>query len=321
MNLKPMLALLLSLSLAAPLFAHAQSAPRVLLDTDHGPILIELDAVNKPVTAANFLSYVDDGTYNDTLFQRVVRDFVVQGGARKANFTQVNRRAGIASERTRPGLKNVRGTIAMALSASGGAYNYNSATSDFFFNSRDNASLDPDFTAFGRIVFGMGTLEALNNTPLFSGTEEPVRYPLIRRAVRTTGFPILALHSGGWYDPTKDKRGISVEISNAAPGGGDPLLVIYWYDYFEGKQVWMSGVAPFQWGASQVTVPMQITTGGQFGAAFNPQNVVSTPAWGTLTVRFTSCDRALFTYQSAFGNGELTLQRITIPTNSTCTGG
>jgi hypothetical protein len=66
---------------------------------------------------------------------------------------------------------------------------------------------------------------------------------------------------------------------------------------------------------------MQITTGGQFGAAFNPQNVVSTPAWGTLTARFTSCDRALFTYQSAFGNGELTLQRITIPTNSTCTGG
>lgn len=322
MNFKPLLALLLPLSLAVPLLAQAQSAPRVLLDTDRGPILIELDAVNKPITTANFLSYVDDGTYNDTLIQRVARDFIAQGGSFKSNGNSVVRRPNIASERNQPGLTNVRGTIALALTAnSNGTYNHNSANSDFFFNTRDNAVLNPDFPAFGRVIFGLSTLEAINTTPLFTNSQQPIRYPLIRRAVRTSGFPILALHSGAWYDPAKSKRGISVEVGTGAPGGGSPLLVVYWYDYFEGEQVWMSGVAPFQWGANQVTVPMQITSGGQFGPAHNPSEVVSTSDWGTLTVRFTACDRAFFTYQSAFGNGEFQLQRLTIPTDSSCAGG
>jgi peptidyl-prolyl cis-trans isomerase A (cyclophilin A) len=315
--------LALCLLLALPIAAFAQSSsPRVLLDTSHGPILLELDGANTPVTTNNFLAYVDAGRYDNTLLQRIVRDFVVQGGGLKADFAPISSFAAIASERNNPNrLRNVRGTIAMALTANGNQYNYNSATSAFFFNSRDNANLDPDFTAFGRIVFGLGTLETMNTTPLFGGGQEPIIYPRIKRAVRTSAFPILPLHTGAWYDPDKAGRGFNIEIGTANGGNGDLLLIVYWYDFKDGEQVWMSGIAPFALGANQVTVPMQISRGGQFGPAFNPSQVQSTPNWGQLTVRFTACDRAFLSYTSQFGNGEFNLQRLTIPSGSSCAGG
>lgn len=304
-----------------PLAVGAQTNPRVLLDTDRGPILLELDAVNTPRTTANFLAYVDDGSYDNTVVHRIVPNFVIQAGAANHLFRAIQTKPAVQSE-LRPAPSNVRGTLAMALSSSGGNVNRNSATSSFFINTRDNPNLDPDFTVFGRVVYGMGLIDELNAEPLFPGAvDAPVRYPLIKRAVRTSGFPVLALHAGSWYDPEKSGRGFVVEVTQPAPGttaSNQPLMVVYWYDYFEGKQIWMNGAASFNWGASEVTVPLQITSGAQFGAAFAPNQVASNTAWGRVAVRFTGCDRGQFRFESSYGNGEYSLTRITVPNGSRC---
>lgn len=313
----------MKLWIAAALLAFSQLAlaqnPRVLLDTDRGPLLLELDAQRAPNTVANFLSYVDDGSFNATLLHRVVRNFVVQGGGFRDNAQTITKRPAINSERNN-GLVNEPGTIAMALS--GNPPNINSATSDFFINTGTNTALNEHFTVFGRVVFGLRNLESLNTTPVFAGSEQPIRPPLIRRAVRVAPdqFPILSQHTGAWYDPARSGRGIVLEVANAAGSAAGPLMVVSWYDFFEGEQAWFTGVAPFQWGAHQVTVPLQVSAGGQFGEDFDPSQVVSDPQWGTLTIRFTGCGNGVFSYQSAYGEGTMNLRHLTKPTDATCVG-
>lgn len=309
--------LLLLLAFLAPT-ALAQS-PRVLLDTDRGPLLLELDATRAPGTTANFLRYVDDGVYNATLIQRVVKDFVVQGGGFRENGASVARRAAIPGERNN-GLRNLPGTISMALS--GNPPNVNSATSDFFINTGTNTSLDGNFTVFGRVIFGLRTLQSINDTPVFAGGDQPIRIPLLKRAARVAPgeFPILPLHSGTWFDPDKSGRGFLVEFSQVSGSESGPLLLVAWYDYFEGEQIWMSGVAPIQWGTSSVEVPLQITRGGQFGSAFNPADVVRDNDWGRITIRFTGCDAGVFSYTSRYGDGSVTVRSLTSPAESVCSG-
>lgn len=304
--------------LACSTLAHAQNQ-RVLLETDRGPVLVELDQTRAPITSANFLAYVDADTFDRTLVHRVVKNFIVQAGGYKEDTTPVNKRPNIASERSN-GLLNTTGSLAMALTSSNGQPNTASGNSEFFFNMANNTQLDGSYTVFGRVLFGMKTLTEINNTTLYGGGDSPVRMPLIKRAVRTEGFPILDLHTGGWYDPAKSGRGFSVEVANVAGSETGPLLVLYWYDYFEGKQIWMNGVKTFNWGDSQVTVPMQITRGGQFGSAFVPGDVVNDAAWGSVTVRFTACDRATFSYTSSYGSGTMDLQRLTLPSRDSCVG-
>lgn len=313
------LLLLAALCGLAPL-AQADN-PRVLFDTDFGPLVFELDEVKAPLTVANFLAYVDGQRYDNTLFHRAVNNFVVQGGEVKADRNPVATFAPIASERNN-GLSNTVGALAMALSAgTTSQYNLSSARGSFFINTGDNSALlDPNFTVFGRVLYGMKTLQVMNANTVYSGSDRPVRPPLVRRAVRTQGFPILDLHTGAWFDPAKSGRGFSVEVSNDAGSESGPLLIVYWYDYFEGRQVWMNGAAPFEFGDNEVTLPMQITSGGQFGAAFDPAQVQATSDWGSLTVRFTSCSTAEFSYTSSFGNGSMQLQRITLPRNNSCAG-
>ncbi|MGQ0801767.1 MAG: peptidylprolyl isomerase [Pseudomarimonas sp.] len=290
---------------------------RVLLDTDRGPLLLELDVARAPITSANFLRYVDDGAYNATLLARVVPNFVVQGGGVRENFTPITRRAPIASERNN-GLLNTAGSIAMALS--GG--NVNSATSDFYINTVANTSLDGTFTVFGRLIFGSKTYAGINATPIHGGTEIPIRPPLIKRASRVAPgeFPILPLHSGAWFDPNNSGKGFLIEVSQTAGAESGPIMVVSWYDYFEGKQIWLSGIAPFAHGASSVEVPLQITSGAQFGTAFQSSQVVSDNEWGRITLRFTGCDAGTFTYTSRYGNGSVAVRNLTLPTNESCTG-
>ena len=97
-------------------------------------------------------------------------------------------------------------------------------------------------------------------------------------------------------------------------------MLVTWYDFFEGKQIWLVGIAPFAWGASSVEVPMQISTGAQFGSAFVPSQVVTNPNWGRITIRFTGCDAGTFTYTSAYGNGSIPVRSLTVPTNESCVG-
>ncbi|MBF0160277.1 MAG: peptidyl-prolyl cis-trans isomerase [Magnetococcales bacterium] len=122
--------------------------PMVLLSTSLGDIKIALDADAAPVTVANFLSYINDGFYNGTVFHRVIRGFMVQGGGMDANLVSKPTRAPIKNEADN-GLRNVRGTIAMARTQV-----VNSATAQFFINLVDNAFLDNSSRDFGYAVFG-----------------------------------------------------------------------------------------------------------------------------------------------------------------------
>lgn len=130
-------------------FTHAQSAAKVELKTSMGPIVIELDEAKAPKTVANFLNYVRSGHYDGTIFHRVINGFMIQGGGFLPNMEQKPTRAGIENE-AKNGLKNQRYTIAMARTNAP-----HSATSQFFINVNDNASLNyPAHDGWGYAVFG-----------------------------------------------------------------------------------------------------------------------------------------------------------------------
>ena len=123
----------------------------VVMETSLGDIEIVLDAVNAPVTVANFLSYVDEKFYDGTVFHRVIKNFMIQGGGFTPELAQKKTKAPIKNEANN-GLKNLRGTIAMARTQV-----VDSATAQFFINTVDNAFLDfkePTMRGFGYAVFG-----------------------------------------------------------------------------------------------------------------------------------------------------------------------
>lgn len=122
--------------------------PMVLISTSLGDIKLELYEEQAPVTVANFLSYVEEGFYDGTIFHRVINNFMVQGGGFSADMKQKPTKAPIKNE-AENGLKNERGTIAMARTAV-----VDSATSQFFINHRDNSFLDHGVRDFGYAVFG-----------------------------------------------------------------------------------------------------------------------------------------------------------------------
>jgi len=140
--------------------------PKVKLTTSSGDIVLELNGNEAPITVNNFLRYVRDGFYNNTIFHRVIRNFVVQGGGFKTGMVaQTGARAAIINESDNK-LKNLRGTLAMARGPES-----NSATSQFFINVVNNASLDyvsaanPGYAVFGKVVEGMDVVDAINAVP------------------------------------------------------------------------------------------------------------------------------------------------------------
>lgn len=120
----------------------------VLISTSSGDIKLELYEKKAPITVANFLSYVSDGFYDGTIFHRVINNFMIQGGGFTADMSQKPTKPPIKNEADN-GLKNERGTIAMARTAV-----VDSATSQFFINHKDNAFLDNGARDFGYAVFG-----------------------------------------------------------------------------------------------------------------------------------------------------------------------
>jgi peptidyl-prolyl cis-trans isomerase B (cyclophilin B) len=129
----------------------------VKLHTSLGPITIELDDKATPITSQNFLNYVNDGFYNNTIFHRIIKGFMIQGGGFEKNMIQKASHKPIRNE-AKTGLKNELGTIAMARTN-----DPHSASSQFFINVANNAFLDfkaetPDafgYCAFGRVTEGM----------------------------------------------------------------------------------------------------------------------------------------------------------------------
>lgn len=155
---------------ASPLFsAHADNTPQtaskenrmsVVMTTSHGDITIALDAEKAPVTVENFLRYVDEGFFNGTIFHRVIPGFMIQGGGMTEDMREKRGHAPIKNEADN-GLKNLRGSLAMARTAA-----IHSATSQFFINLKDNAFLDHGgrdfgYAVFGRVVEGMDVVDAI----------------------------------------------------------------------------------------------------------------------------------------------------------------
>jgi peptidyl-prolyl cis-trans isomerase B (cyclophilin B) len=123
----------------------------VVLHTNHGDITLALDAENAPASTANFLQYVRDGHYDNTLFHRVIPGFMVQGGGMEPGMKQKPTRKPVANEATN-GVKNRNYTVAMARTSEP-----HSATAQFFINVADNDFLDytsPSTNGWGYCVFG-----------------------------------------------------------------------------------------------------------------------------------------------------------------------
>jgi len=160
---------------------------KVRLETSLGTIVIALDSQAAPKTVDNFLAYVRDGFYNGTIFHRVIRGFMIQGGGFTETMQQKTTQAPIPNEADN-GLKNLRGTVAMARTS-----DPHSATAQFFINTVDNAPLD--FTAkdgrgwgycvFGRVVEGMDVVDAIEKEPTTfrnGAGDVPVQTVIIKKA-------------------------------------------------------------------------------------------------------------------------------------------
>ncbi|MCG5073511.1 peptidylprolyl isomerase [Paraburkholderia tagetis] len=152
----------------APAFAQTgqQAAhPQVLFKTSEGDIRVELYPEKAPKTVENFLQYVKANQYNGTIFHRVIRGFMIQGGGYTTSFVEKPTRAPIPLE-SKSGLKNLTGTLAMARTS-----DPNSATAQFFINTVDNAGLDypnPDgngYAVFGKVTQGMDVVKKIEAAP------------------------------------------------------------------------------------------------------------------------------------------------------------
>jgi len=159
----------------------------VKLQTSLGTITLELDAERAPETAKNFLQYVRDGHYDNTIFHRVIDGFMVQGGGFEPGMKQKPTRPPIQNEAGN-GLKNARGTVAMARTGEP-----HSATAQFFINVADNAFLNHSaptpqgwgYCVFGRVVEGMDVVEKIKGVRTGSSgfhKDVPVEDVVIQRA-------------------------------------------------------------------------------------------------------------------------------------------
>jgi peptidyl-prolyl cis-trans isomerase B (cyclophilin B) len=144
--------------------AQSPASPKqVRLETSAGTVLIELDTERAPLSAANFLQYVKAGHYDGTVFHRVIRGFMVQGGGFDSSMKQKPTQAAIRNEANN-GLKNQRYTLAMARTS-----DPHSATAQFFINTVDNGFLDFKaenvqgwgYAVFGRVVEGTDVVDRI----------------------------------------------------------------------------------------------------------------------------------------------------------------
>lgn len=140
---------------------------KVHMKTNMGTIVIELENQKAPNTVKNFLSYVKSGFYNGTIFHRVIDNFMIQGGGYTKSMQKKSTRKPIKNE-AQNGLKNLRGTLAMARTA-----DPHSATAQFFINVKDNDFLDFTtpvgsgwgYAVFGKVIKGMDTVDKIKKVP------------------------------------------------------------------------------------------------------------------------------------------------------------
>ena len=150
-----------------PLNASAQT---VNIETNKGTITVELNAAKAPITVKNFLAYENSGFYSGTVFHRIIKGFMIQGGGFDTNYRKKTTRSPIKLEAGN-GLSNKKGTIAMARTSI-----RDSATSQFFINHVDNPRLDNyggGYAVFGKVTAGMDVVETIAATPTHRGDGGP----------------------------------------------------------------------------------------------------------------------------------------------------
>ena len=168
--------------LALPVFsANAEETIHVGLNTSEGYIELALDKEKAPISVENFVTYVEEGHYDGTIFHRVIKNFMIQGGGFDASMNRKTTRAAIKNE-AKNGLKNKRGSVAMARTAS-----VDSATSQFFINVKDNTFLDHGvrdygYAVFGEVVKGMDVVDKIAETRV-GRRDQPAEDIIINSAV------------------------------------------------------------------------------------------------------------------------------------------
>ena len=147
------------------IFIKEEAMPKVKLTTSYGDIVLELDQENAPISTENFLSYVESGFYNETIFHRVISGFMIQGGGHLEDLTPKDADLEPITNEANNGLRNDRGTVAMARTA----YPH-SATSQFFINHKDNDFLNFrtnqveegwGYAVFGKVTEGMDVVDKI----------------------------------------------------------------------------------------------------------------------------------------------------------------
>lgn len=178
----------LSLLISSANAADNISKKRVKLETSEGNIVLELDITRAPLSVLNFMKYVKSGFYDGTIFHRVIENFMIQGGGFTPEINRKQTSAPILNEADN-GLKNIRGTIAMARTN-----DPHSATAQFFINVTDNTFLNHSsktprgwgYTVFGHVIKGMPVVDKIRklrtgpNGPFRS--DVPVKMVLIHKA-------------------------------------------------------------------------------------------------------------------------------------------
>lgn len=155
--------LLFLLSASPFIFSAGSNNPKVIMKTTKGDIVIELYKNKAPLTVKNFLSYVDEKFYDGTIFHRVIKGFMIQGGGFTPDLKEKPAKPPIKNEATN-GLSNKRGTIAMARTEV-----IDSASCQFFINQVDNSGLDHrdntptgfGYAVFGKVIKGMNVVDAI----------------------------------------------------------------------------------------------------------------------------------------------------------------
>lgn len=173
-----------SLLVAVP----ALASELVVIETNYGEITVELDTEKAPLSVANFLAYAETGHYQGTIFHRVIKDFMIQGGNFSTEMAPKPTRPAIKNEAAN-GLRNLRGTLAMARTGV-----VDSATSQFFINLKDNAFLDHKdatprgygYAVFGKVVQGMEIVDKIGTSPTqtFNRFQDVPVEPVVIRSVK-----------------------------------------------------------------------------------------------------------------------------------------
>ncbi|MCW8870565.1 MAG: peptidylprolyl isomerase [Proteobacteria bacterium] len=298
------------LIISSLLFSFKAVSTTVRLETTLGNVDVEMFDDEAPNTVANFLNYVNDGDYDNSIFHRLSYGFVLQGGQYYSNGNSLQNIPADPPVINEFGVSNTKYTIAMAKLSN----DPNSATNNFYFNLADNSTnLDNQnggFTVFGKVIRGhdvidnMASLININSFPLYDynhdGSPGLNDYVYINKAyVLSEKFQINAGLSGAWFNPDTNGQGVYLEVLPSAH-----LLISAWfaYDLLPPEAALKSdfGASEHRW----FTLEGQYTEDSMEGiiiltegGAFDSSEPVINSLFGSVNIQFSSCNRAVMTYE------------------------